>query len=58
MGLRPSFFLFLLMAAVAAALVVVGDAALVLPPFAGPVPTAPVIDGVLAPCACACAEAG
>lgn len=42
------------MAAVAAlALVVVGDAALLPPPFAGPDPAAPVIDGALAGCACA-----
>lgn len=55
MGLSPSFFLFLLMAAVAA-LVVAGDAVLLLLPlpFAGADPAAPVIDGVLVTCACAC----
>lgn len=58
MGLRPSFFRFLLMAAVAALVVVVDVALLMLlllRPFAGPDPAAPVIDGAFAACACACA---
>lgn len=51
-GLRPSFFLFLLMAAVdvatAAAAAAGEELSLVLLPLADPPPAAPVIDGALA----------